>query len=173
MADEGFVYIPTGCAAGAACKLHIVFHGCKQGIDRLGDQYATTTGYNRWAEANEIVVLYPQAISRLFEGNPNGCWDWWGYDDPEYATKNGPQMAAVAQMATALGAPMIGEGSDTPICVSHEAFNSLHWQEDRAELCGFGQFCAVGSGDPIGIWAGATTLYETAPGQFQVADCNE
>lgn len=30
MARDGFVYVPTECQYGAACKLHIVFHGCLQ-----------------------------------------------------------------------------------------------------------------------------------------------
>ncbi|MCR9086101.1 MAG: PHB depolymerase family esterase [Rhodobacteraceae bacterium] len=171
MADEGFVYVPQSCADGDLCKLHIVFHGCKQGIDRLGDLYATGTGYNAWAEANGIVVLYPQAISSLLEGNPNGCWDWWGYDDPDYATRNGPQMAAVAQMATALGVPLVGPGTGDPVCISHEAFNSVHWQQDRAAPCGFGLLCAQGSGDRIGNWFGASTLFETGVGAFQLENC--
>ena len=171
MADEGFVYIPQACAEGTTCKLHIAFHGCKQGIDRLDDQYATATGYNGWAEANGIVVLYPQAISSLIEGNPNGCWDWWGYDDPDYATRNGPQMAAVAQMATALGVPFVGTGPEESVCISHEAFNSVHWQQDRAAPCGFGALCALGSGDPIGSWFGASTLFVTELGAFQLESC--
>jgi hypothetical protein len=35
------------------------------------------SGYLEVAEANNIVVLFPQAIKTL--DNPNGCWDWWGY----------------------------------------------------------------------------------------------
>lgn len=31
MDDIGYVYVPTSCANGAACKLHIAFHGCQQG----------------------------------------------------------------------------------------------------------------------------------------------
>jgi hypothetical protein len=34
--------------------------------------------------------------------NPNGCWDWWGYSGENYATKQGPQMAAVKQLIDAL-----------------------------------------------------------------------
>ena len=43
----------------------------------VGDVYATRSGYLEVAEANNIVVLFPQAIKTL--DNPNGCWDWWGY----------------------------------------------------------------------------------------------
>ena len=31
MDSIGFVYVPTRCAAGALCKLHIAFHGCNTG----------------------------------------------------------------------------------------------------------------------------------------------
>ena len=171
MGNEGFVYIPQSCREGETCRLHIAFHGCKQGIDRLDDQYARGTGYNGWAEANGIVVLYPQAVSSLLEGNPNGCWDWWGYDDPDYATRNGPQIAAVAQMATALGVPFVEVEAEDPICISHDAFNSVHWQQDRATPCGFGLLCATGSGDRIGSWFGVSTLFETGLDRFQLANC--
>jgi len=76
----------------------------------FGMTYVRNAGYNRWADTNRIIVLYPQATTS--SGNPNGCWDWWGYDDPNYAVKSGRQMAAVKQMidriasgGTALPAP--------------------------------------------------------------------
>lgn len=30
MDTVGFVYVPSGCASGAQCALHIVYHGCQQ-----------------------------------------------------------------------------------------------------------------------------------------------
>jgi poly(3-hydroxybutyrate) depolymerase len=110
MDDAAFVYIPEACASGASCRLHIALHGCKQGREVIGDAYAVRTGYNRWAEANNIVVLYPQAKSipspwwNWFGGNPNGCWDWWGYAGDDYLSRNAPQIAAIARMASDLGA---------------------------------------------------------------------
>ena len=112
MDDTGFAYVPAACAAGTACRLHIALHGCKQGREVIGEDYARLTGYNAWAEANEIVVLYPQAKSipaslfSWFPDNPNGCWDWWGYADDDYMTRDAPQIAAIARMAAALGAPL-------------------------------------------------------------------
>ena len=62
-------------------------------------------GYNRWADANRIVVLYPQAEKSFFwPFNPRGCWDWWGYSGVDYATRNGAQLASVHRMLAALGA---------------------------------------------------------------------
>ena len=39
-----------------------------------------------------MIVLYPKAAASA--GTPNASWDWWGYDDPDYAKKIGHQMAA-------------------------------------------------------------------------------
>jgi poly(3-hydroxybutyrate) depolymerase len=30
---------------------------------------------NEWADTNNIIVLYPQAVPSY--GNDYGCWDWW------------------------------------------------------------------------------------------------
>lgn len=166
MDDTGFVYVPEACEDGAVCHLHIALHGCRQTISQIGDLYPKTTGYLGWAEANDIVVLFPQAHPSVLMGNPNGCWDWWGYSDPDYATRNGPQPAAIARMAAQLGAPL----SPAAFCVDHEDFNVLHWQEGRAEPCGF-SLCAVGSGDSIGPSWGASILYESPPGVFSTVSC--
>lgn len=56
-------------------------------------QYVENTGYNEVAEANGLIILYPQAKSSTFlPSNPNGCWDWWGYTNGNYATQSGVQM---------------------------------------------------------------------------------
>ena len=85
MAATGWVYVPASCVPGTICRVHIAFHGCKQTFERVGDAYTAGTGFNRWAESNNIVVLYPQADET--PGNPNACWDWWGYTDQHHATK--------------------------------------------------------------------------------------
>lgn len=103
MADTGYVYIPSGCeASGAGCKLHIALHGCVQDIGTVKDTYARNAGYNAWADSNRIVVLYPQAAAITPMPNPKACWDWWGYDDPDYSVKNGRQLRAIKQMAERL-----------------------------------------------------------------------
>ena len=105
MADSGFVYVPKDCAAGARCRVHVAFHGCRQGIGFIGRSFARQAGYNRWADANRIVVLYPQAEKSLFWPlNPRGCWDWWGYSGADYAARSGAQISAVHRMLIALGA---------------------------------------------------------------------
>ena len=106
-----FVYVPADCSAGESCRLHIALHGCQQGREFIGEDFARLTGYNQWAEANRIVVLYPQALVipapwyNWFSGNPKGCWDWWGYSGPDYLGRTAPQMSAIARMAAALGVP--------------------------------------------------------------------
>lgn len=106
LADAGFAYVPDVCAQGG-CRVHVVFHGCRQSAEAVGEVFVREAGYNRWADTNRLVVLYPQTIARrgfgflapgAFVMNPNGCWDWWGYTGPLYATKAGPQIRAVRAM---------------------------------------------------------------------------
>jgi len=95
--DQGFLYVPRMCEnAVGKCRLHVALHGCMQGRESIGDLYYTRTGYNRWADANGILILYPQAVRTLL--NLQGCWDWFGYDGPDYYTKSGHQMAAIKAM---------------------------------------------------------------------------
>ena len=109
MGDEGFAYVPASCRSGG-CRVHVAFHGCLQSEDQVGRRFVEGAGYNAWAEANRIVVLYPQTIARSgwapgsmrWVYNPKGCWDWWGYSAMDYATRNAPQMAAVRKMIARL-----------------------------------------------------------------------
>jgi poly(3-hydroxybutyrate) depolymerase len=105
MADAGYLFVPTDCADGKPCRIHVAFHGCRQGNDFVGEAFVRRAGYNRWADANRIVVLYPQIQkSRVWPFNPRGCWDWWGYSGPHYAARSGSQLASVHRMLEALGA---------------------------------------------------------------------
>ena len=107
-AERGWLYVPAQCrgARQPSCKLHVVFHGCRQGRSFVGDQFVTGAGYLETAAANGIVVLFPQLAPSYQPLNPNGCWDWWGYEGDWYAVKGGPQMLAVrAMVADLLGQP--------------------------------------------------------------------
>jgi poly(3-hydroxybutyrate) depolymerase len=99
--DEGYIYIPQACAAGELCKLHVSFHGCQQSAKIIDKQYVTNTGYNAWAETNNIVVLYPQVDVSLIN-NPKACWDWWGYTGENFAERDGKQIQSVWNMVNAL-----------------------------------------------------------------------
>lgn len=99
LAELGYVYIPADCAAGKSCKVHIALHGCQQEAARIGNAFYSRTGYNAWADANSIIVLYPQVVASSFLPlNPNACWDWWGYTGVDYAQKTGPQIQAIYAM---------------------------------------------------------------------------
>lgn len=100
MAGTGYVYVPRTCARGSACALLVAFHGCAQSARSVGDAFDAHAGFNRWADSNALIVLYPQVDATLL--NPKGCWDWFGYTGSAYATRIGPQLAAVHAMVERL-----------------------------------------------------------------------
>lgn len=102
MDSTGFIYIPNDCALdGSRCAVHVVFHGCKQGAQGVGNDVYESVGYNRWADTNRLIVLYPQVVS-MNPKNPNGCWDWWGYTNSDYSVRSGRQLSAVRAMVDRL-----------------------------------------------------------------------
>lgn len=98
----GMAYIPPDCRAQAGCAVHVVFHGCKQGLAAVEEQFVKGSGYARWAESNRLIVLFPQV--RSGDLNPNGCWDWWGYSGPRFLERDAPQMLGVKRMIDQLAA---------------------------------------------------------------------
>lgn len=100
LADTGFIYLPHNCRDSSVdCRLHIAFHGCRQGVEFIENRFAANVGLNEWATNNHIIVLYPQVKSSVM--NPQGCWDWWGYTGPNYDNKNGKQISTIAILITA------------------------------------------------------------------------
>jgi hypothetical protein len=121
MSPFGYVYVPESVRQGATARgVHIALHGCKQGYSYTnyafgradtanqppyGNRYITTTGYNEIADANDIIMLYPQATGDDDNEaqNPDGCWDWWGYtsrdaEHPDYYSRDAIQIRAIAKM---------------------------------------------------------------------------
>ncbi len=101
LAARGWLYVPAACSGNGAagrCRLHVAFHGCKQGASYVKDAFVQQAGYLAAADAGRIVVLFPQVEPSFQPLNPNGCWDWWGYTGDQYATRAGPQIAAVKAM---------------------------------------------------------------------------
>jgi hypothetical protein len=99
MLENAYLYVPESCAQGAACGVHVAIHGCSQSSEFVGDAFAAGAGFNEWADANALLVLYPQVNSSKFAPmNPYGCWDWWGYTGEEYATRNGVQVKLIKRM---------------------------------------------------------------------------
>lgn len=103
IAEEAYIYAPDAClrsAGGAACRLHVAFHGCEQAAADIGTDFVLHAGYVPWADANNLVVLFPQALANAV--NPKGCWDWWGYTSAAYASNLGVQTSAVRRMMDAM-----------------------------------------------------------------------
>ena len=103
LASTGYLYVPANCRiAGTKCAVHVVFHGCLQSAESVGDAVYAKLGYNEWADANDIIVLYPQVNKNILPINPNGCWDWWGYSGLNFQTKSGTQLQAIHAMVERL-----------------------------------------------------------------------
>jgi hypothetical protein len=120
----GYLYVPAACAPGGAtvCKLHVALHGCLQSYSNIQMQFVNNTGYNRWADTNAIVVLYPQARpdntahATWASGslaNPNGCWDWIGWYGSNADQHGGVQMAAIVGMVNRITSGYTGGGGAT------------------------------------------------------------
>lgn len=128
---NGWLYVPAACAQGESCKVHVSYHGCNQSYSKIGDQFIRKSGINEWADTNRMIVLYPQAIVTAVSNNL-GCWDWFGYDDPDYAKKSGRQMVMTKRMVdriTAGYAPVsapqsvTARASETQVKLSWTAVN--------------------------------------------------
>ena len=106
LGEQGLVYVPADCRADAGCRIHVAFHGCDQSRSAIGDAFARQTGFDRWADTNRLIVLYPQTTTGAL--NPQSCWDWWGYTGHDYLTRVAPQITAVNRMIERLASPQAG-----------------------------------------------------------------
>ncbi len=95
---NGYLYVPNTCAGGAQCRLIVALDGCVQTQASIGTKFITEAGINKYADTNNLLVLYPYQVSSNTPTNPNGCWDWWGYEGSNYALKAGVQMTAIKKM---------------------------------------------------------------------------
>ena len=168
MANDGWAYVPAKCSSGESCRLHVVFHGCKQNVATIGTQYYKSTGYNRWADTNNIVVLYPQANTTL--ANPNGCWDWWGYDDVNFPGKSGGQMVAIKTMIDRV---VSGNAAAPYTCANWYASNYSHVYYGRAYVGSDGQAYAKNSNQYLGYYSTAayTNVRRTSAGYYAYGTC--
>ena len=102
--ETAYLYVPSACARGEPCALHLVLHGCAQSAETVGTAFIEQTGYLPWAEANDIVLAFPQVEKSLVAPlNPHACWDWWGYTGDDYLYRDGPQMRVLAEWISGLG----------------------------------------------------------------------
>lgn len=116
-----YVYTPSVCKDDPSkCdKLHVALHGCQQFPEwtftgKIGSPKAGETiqfndlfyngPFNGIAEANGIVVLYPQAYNigtTQDDINPYGCWEFWPFyeeDKENYYTQEGTEMRMIKAM---------------------------------------------------------------------------
>jgi len=120
------VYVPQKCAADVdACRVHVNYHGCMDKprgptingwLDRL--LWVRNIQLNEYAEANAIVILYPQAAGSIDIGE--GCFNWASYeDDPLFDTRLGVQLNTVVNVLNdlkhALNHSRWGAASLTPV----------------------------------------------------------
>lgn len=100
IASEALAMVPPTCSNNPGrCRLHLSFHGCRQSTEFIEQRFARDTGLNRWAVTNNIAIVYPQVTRSA--GNPQGCWDWWGYTGQDYDQRSGKQVAAIAALIDA------------------------------------------------------------------------
>jgi poly(3-hydroxybutyrate) depolymerase len=95
LSETAYLYIPPDCASGEqTCALHLVLHGCAQSAVQVGTDFIQQSGFLPWAQANDIVMAFPQVVPGAL--NPYACWDWWGYTGENYDTRDGAQMTVLA-----------------------------------------------------------------------------
>ncbi len=105
LADTGYAYFPRACLAGTRCGLLVVFHGCQQNAEAVGETFVRDAGFNRWADVYHVAVLYPQTRATFAPLNPKACWDWWGFSGANYDTRQGRQQQWLMHALAALGVP--------------------------------------------------------------------
>lgn len=103
LGDTGYVYLPKACLSGKPCGVMVVFHGCKQNVAAIGEAFVREAGFNRWGDAYQVAVLYPQTRASFVPLNPQACWDWWGYSGADYDTRQGVQQQWLMRALAALG----------------------------------------------------------------------
>lgn len=168
--SNAWLYVPSECASNKPCKIHVAIHGCQQYNAKIGDKFVKLNGLNEWADTNRLIVLYPQTInaqstqrktSETYSGtNPNGCWDFWGYDSEDYHTKTGKQMLMIKRMVdriTSGWSPNSANPAPTSLAVGTVTYNSaaLTWSASTGAT-GYNVYRSATSG-------GARTKINTSP----------
>lgn len=197
MDGKGFAYVPKSCSDGASCRLTVALHGCKQGYSyqSFGDAFMKYSYLNEYADTNNTIVLYPQAIALSNAGttNPNGCWNWWGYGgDANYAWQGGKQLQTIMAMVERLDSGTTTPPTSTtttpptstpptstpptstpptsttpaPACVTDT--NHAHTTAGRAHVTN-GYTYANGSNQNLGLWNTfvKSSIKQTSPGHWE------
>ena len=91
--------------------MHVFLHGCGQAAVSgptpyaFNDTYARRAGFNEHAEANDIIVLYPQlhfGARSVGQAQLDECWDQVGQSGDDYSDQSGAQISAVRAMVARL-----------------------------------------------------------------------
>eukprot|EP00947_MAST-08B_sp_MAST-8B-sp1_P001283 g1283.t1 len=107
LGERGLIYVPSQCAAGNQCLLHVSLHGCDNPWFLSLNQNAGALSFSRWAETNGIVVVFPHLADQGYNHTGPGafardagdtCWDAYGKTGPSYDSKKAPQMMAVSKI---------------------------------------------------------------------------
>jgi len=111
-----YVYAPWRCRIPGEwwCKIHVHYHGCAWGAEYTGTDLLMRLGLVEWAEALDMVVVFPQASSTTDEA---GCWDWTGKTGTLFDTRRGAQLHAVAGLLKDLPRILESEVQPEPIAV--------------------------------------------------------
>lgn len=111
----GYVYVPQACRLAnqsmhgvpegmsvqplfaANCSIHVHYHPCGGSIRDVGLSYMLENALPAYAEANNMVIVYPQSGS---VNNPAGagCFDWYGAVGQDFDTRTGIQLNFVLRM---------------------------------------------------------------------------
>lgn len=93
--ETAFLFVPPACnKSDSNCALHLVLHGCAQSASQVQTAFIEQSGYLEWAEKNNMVLAFPQAVASM--ANPLACWDWWGYSGKNYLWRDGKQMKVLS-----------------------------------------------------------------------------
>jgi len=126
------VYVPTGCEERPSrCRIHVNYHGCQYRDYWRRRKWARLIDLNEYGEANNIVIVYPQAAGDTAGGI--GCWNWGGWgDDIKFDTRQSLQLATVIALLqdldTAVRVSAVKVGNST-LPVAREVSDDEPWEE--------------------------------------------
>jgi predicted esterase len=110
VAATGWIYVPQACCTA----LVQAARGTARLPAELRDVSATSTCATPATTAGPTPTHHRADLPADQHGQraTNSCWDWWGYDNANYAKKSGPQMAALKAMVDRVTGA--GGGSSLP-----------------------------------------------------------
>ena len=166
-----WLYVPKTCAAGATCRLHVFLHACGQSYFKRQDTlYADSAGHVPWADANDIVLLYPQTYPDETL-NTAGCWDDSNRYDDRFDQKAGGQPSAIMAMVARITSGF--QGGAKAVEYYHAAFDHYFVTslDDEIASLDAGRFAGwARTGESFAVYpagtAGATDVCRFFSGEY-------